>query len=199
MVPLANFIDLPEAKRAGKYPYIWTVDKKNQLMRVLVAEEIVRSTEERRNFWHTLKALAGISHRVDPEAIADQVRSETAQKLAQGLMAMLGGDGAPMQEIISPTASASRAGDSSAAAAFEPAWIEQAECTSCDECIAINSGIFAYDDEKKAFVKNPKGGPFKDIVRAAEKCTGQCIHPGTPSDPGEADLDKLIKRAEKYN
>jgi pyruvate-ferredoxin/flavodoxin oxidoreductase len=47
-------------------------------------------------------------------------------------------------------------------------------------------------------VNDPKGGPFKDIVRAAEKCTGRCIHPGTPVDPNEKGVDKLIKRAEKF-
>ena len=47
-------------------------------------------------------------------------------------------------------------------------------------------------------MKDARGGPFKDIVRAAEKCTGRCIHPGTPADPNEKDAAKLIKRAEKF-
>ena len=47
-------------------------------------------------------------------------------------------------------------------------------------------------------MKDPRGGPFKDIVRAAEKCTGQCIHPGSPADPAEKDVDKLVKRAAKF-
>ena len=47
-------------------------------------------------------------------------------------------------------------------------------------------------------MKNARGGPFSDIVRAAEKCTGGCIHPGTPADPGEKDVEKWIKRAEKF-
>jgi pyruvate-ferredoxin/flavodoxin oxidoreductase len=41
-------------------------------------------------------------------------------------------------------------------------------------------------------------GPFKDIVKAAEKCAARVIHPGTPSDPNEKGLDKLLKRAEKF-
>ena len=52
--------------------------------------------------------------------------------------------------------------------------------------------------EKKAYVKDPKGGPFRDLVRAAEKCTAQVIHPGTPADRSEKDIAKLIKRAKKY-
>ncbi len=72
-------------------------------------------------------------------------------------------------------------------------------CTSCNECMNINSKIFAYDADKRAYVKDPEGGPYKDLVRAAEKCTAQVIHPGTPWDLTEKDLDKLLKRALKYN
>jgi pyruvate-ferredoxin/flavodoxin oxidoreductase len=196
MVLLADFIELSEEDREGKFPFIWTLDKKNRLSRVLVAEPIVKSTEERIDYWRTLKGLAGLTKKVDPEAIANAVRAETAQKLAQGLMSMLGGGD------VSALLSSAPAGDSAPAAsgggAFEPAWIEKSQCTSCDECVTINPKIFEYDGDKKAFVKDPRGGPFKDIVRAAEKCTGQCIHPGTPADPNEKDLEKLVKRAEKF-
>ena len=78
-------------------------------------------------------------------------------------------------------------------------WLESDECTSCDECININSKIFAYDKDKKAYIKDPKGGPYQDIVMAAEKCTAQVIHPGMPNDKSIKDADKWIKRAEKYN
>jgi pyruvate-ferredoxin/flavodoxin oxidoreductase len=206
MVPIAEFLELDEEEREGMFPYVWAVDKKNRLMRVLVAEEMVRSCEERLGFWQTLKGLAGLTKKIDPEQIANQVRSETAQKLASGLMAMLTGDGAPAQLVDMPAAPAAApaAGEaaptngSSGGGAFEAAWIDQSECTSCDECVNINPKIFEYDANKKAFVKDARGGPFKDIVRAAEKCTGRCIHPGTPADPNEKGVDKLIKRAEKF-
>jgi len=63
----------------------------------------------------------------------------------------------------------------------------------------INNKIFAYDGDKHAYIKNAKGGPYKDLVRAAEKCTAQVIDLGTPWDPKEKDIDKLLKRAAKYN
>jgi pyruvate-ferredoxin/flavodoxin oxidoreductase len=210
MLPIAEFLALPEDEREGMFPYVWAVNKKNRLIRVLVAEELVKSCEERQSFWQTLRALAGLTKKVDPEAIANQVRAETAQKLTAGLMAMLGGEGgaAAVQAGLAsmpasggaPAAEATpeAAAPAAAGGAFEPVWIEKPECTSCDECVNLNPKIFAYDENKKAYVKDPRGGPFKDIVRAAEKCTGQCIHPGTPADPNEKDLDKWVKRAEKY-
>ncbi len=198
MVPVAEYIELEEEDREEAVPYIWVVNKKNHLMRVLVSEEMVHSTEERLAFWKVIKGIAGLTGKIDPEEIANRVRGETAQKLAAGLMSMLDGDAtfALASKPAMPEA-ASPSGDSNGAC-FEPVWIDQSECTACDECVNINSKIFQYDDHKKAFVKDPRGGPFKDIVRAAEKCTGRCIHPGTPADPSEKGVEKLIKRAEKF-
>ena len=204
MTPLAEFIQAAEEDREGQFPYIWGVNKKNQLIRVLVSAELVASTEERLDFWTTLKGLAGLRKRVDPEQIAQQVRAETAQKLTAGLLSMLSGDGGAGMAGLVSGAPALAPGEPAAAPAaagangYEPAWIDQSECTSCDECITINPRIFEYDENKKAYVKDPRGGPYKDIVRAAEKLTGQCIHPGTPADPNEKGADKLVKRAAKY-
>ena len=82
---------------------------------------------------------------------------------------------------------------------FEPCWIDTPECTACDECINIAPKAFAYNDQKLAVVINPKGAKFADIVKAAEKCTAGCIHPGTPWNPAEPGLEKLAARAAKFN
>ncbi|EDY80517.1 Pyruvate flavodoxin/ferredoxin oxidoreductase, thiamine diP-binding domain protein [Verrucomicrobiia bacterium DG1235] len=198
MTPLAEFIKLDEEDREGLFPFIWAVDKKDHLIRVIVSKEMVLSTEERLGFWHTLKGLAGLTKKVDPDAIAQQVRSETAQKLASGLLAMLSGDSNATFAMDASVATAAAPSENGAKVDFEPAWIDQTDCTACDECTNINSKIFAYDESKKAYVKDPKGGPYKDVVRAAEKCAGHCIHPGTPANPNEKGVDKLIKRAESY-
>jgi pyruvate-ferredoxin/flavodoxin oxidoreductase len=119
---------------------------------------------------------------------------------------MVEGGGVTGNAIIDVSASAAPtapaqipAADGNAGAAGAAAWIESAMCTSCDECININPRVFAYDENRHAFVKDAKAGPYKDLVRAAEKCTAQVIHPGSPLNPNEKDLDKLVKRAAKYN
>jgi len=76
-------------------------------------------------------------------------------------------------------------------------WIETDDCTACDECININPNIFAYNNDKRAYIKDPDAGPYEDLVKAAEKCTAQVIHPGLPADP--TGQEKWIKRGEKYN
>jgi pyruvate-ferredoxin/flavodoxin oxidoreductase len=80
---------------------------------------------------------------------------------------------------------------------IEP-YIESARCTSCDECTNINRKLFAYDANKRAYVKDPRGGSYAQLVQAAEKCPVAAIHPGTPLNPKEKDLAKWIERAKPF-
>jgi pyruvate-ferredoxin/flavodoxin oxidoreductase len=208
MVPLAEFLDLSADDREGLFPYIWGLDGKNRLMRVLVAEELVRSTEERRAFWSQLRGISGELNKVDVEQVRSQAKAEMAQRLTSSLLAMAGGDPGALALLTGTGvkggngAGAERGEGAVASGAAgggcEPVWIETPECTACDECVNINPKIFRYNGDKKAEIADPKGGPFKDIVKAAEKCTAGCIHPGTPWNQAEPGVDKLIKRAEKY-
>jgi pyruvate-ferredoxin/flavodoxin oxidoreductase len=194
MLPLHELLAMQADEREGLFPYIWGVDGKNRLMRIMVSEEIVRSCQDRLNYWHQLKSLAGIGRDENLQALVQQTEAKMAQKLAASLLSMGGSGGAAALLSAGATtpALAAPAGD------YEPVWIETPECTACDECTKINPKIFAYNDEKKAIVVDPKGGPYKDIVKAAEKCTAGVIHPGTPANPNEKDVAKLVKRAAKY-
>jgi pyruvate-ferredoxin/flavodoxin oxidoreductase len=196
MVPLAEFVDLEPSDREGRFPYIWAVDQKNHLTRLLVTEELARSTEERRAFWHQLKDVASQGQSgANEEEVTQRVRAELMQKISASLG--LSGGGASDITAMSPVAAAAPA--AAAAAGYEPAWVETPECTACDECTTIAPKVFAYNEQKLAYVVNPKGAKFADIVKAAEKCTAGCLHPGTPWDANEAGLDRLMARAAKFN
>ena len=194
MVPLHEFVDMTEDERDGRYPYIWGTDSKNRLTRVMVSETLVRTTVDRRDFWRQLKSLVPI------EKVCDVAQQFTAKLLSM----ILNQEGAAPLDIEMPPPAAAAADSAPAAAGsagnadFEPVWIDTPECDGCEECILINPKIFQFNDDKQAVVVDPKGGPFIDIVRSAEKCTVSCIHPGTPSNADEKDLDKLIKRAEPF-
>ena len=82
---------------------------------------------------------------------------------------------------------------------FDEPWLDTASCTTCDDCMSINKQMFVYNDDKQAILKDPKAGPYSDLVRAAEICPAQCIHPGKPLDPNEPGLEELIARAAPYN
>ena len=81
---------------------------------------------------------------------------------------------------------------------YEPVWVETPECTACDECTDLAPKTFQYNEQKQAIVINPQGSAYRDIVKAAEKCTAGCLHPGTPWNTNEKDAEKLMQRAEKY-
>ncbi len=236
MMLLSDYLLTDSHSQADSIPFIWAVHpESNHLIKVLVSADMVKASQERQNYWHTLKALAGCNHiEVDTQAIADQAKAEMAQTITEGLMNMVGGDAGALTRILADAPAVSTSAVTSAPAAkpaaaeknkaeakpaqakaeapaaannkdkkpadngFEPVWIETPDCTTCDECVEIAPEIFQYNAEKKAIVANPTNGTYEQIVRSAEKCTAVIIHPGTPWNPDEPNLDKLIKRAEKF-
>jgi len=205
MVPFAEFLGLAPDEREGKFPYLWAVDKKQRLTRLLVAKAIVESAEDRRDFWTMLRALAGVGKpEISREEIERQVRQDVAGKIAAGLVQLAGGSGEGIAALATaasaPAAVAPAAAPAAAAeGGYVAPWIETAQCTACDECTKLNPKIFVYNADKKAVIKDPEGGPYRDLVKAAERCTARVIHPGLPRDRSAKDIDKWIKRAEKYN
>lgn len=206
MILLADFLEMDAEEREGKFPYIWAVDKKQHLSRVIVAQPMVLSCEERRDFWIMLKSIAGVEEEeVVVEDVEAKVRSEVVSKIAQGLMQMVNGEGGADLAAINLTAEGNGANaqeTTEAVAAdgdYMAPWLDTDDCTSCDECININPKIFKYNADKKAFIDNPNGGSYEDLVKAAEKCTAMVIHPGLPADKSAKNVEKLIKRAEKFN
>lgn len=210
MVPLADFLELEASDREGKFPFIWAVDRKQQLSRVLVAKRIVESCEERRDFWIMLRGLSGYKpEEATPDNIEQKLRAEIVGKIAQGLMKLAGGNGDGIIELAmsAPVATAAAATDTTTPATtasqtssdYMAPWLETENCTACDECTKLNPKIFAYNKDKKAYIMNPEGGPYSDLVKAAERCTARVIHPGLPKDRSEKDIDKWIKRGEKFN
>jgi pyruvate-ferredoxin/flavodoxin oxidoreductase len=207
MIPFHEFLEMDEDDRDGNYPFVWTVDSKNRLTRTICSQEIVNSAEERLHYWHQLKGIAGQMNQVDVKALVEQTKIDMASRLSSTLLSLTSsGDASVLTNAVkangngaaAPAASNANANGNTAASGFEAVWIETPECTACDECTEIAPDVFAYNADKLAEVINPTAGSYKDIVRAAEKCTAGCLHPGTPWDMSEKDIDKWIKRAEKY-
>ena len=103
----------------------------------------------------------------------------------------------PLEPAAQQTAEA-EADDEDDDLAMAP-YIDTALCTTCDDCININKKLFGYNDDKQAYIKDASAGTFAQLVKAAEKCPAEIIHPGTPINPKEKDLEKWIKRAEPFS
>ncbi|MCP5499581.1 MAG: 2-oxoacid:acceptor oxidoreductase family protein [Leptospiraceae bacterium] len=92
MIPLTEFIDLNEEEKKDKYPYIWAIDAKKGLDRLLVSSEIVAATMDRVNFWKTITFLAGAEQeKVSENDIRKQVQSEMVDKFTQSLLQLASG------------------------------------------------------------------------------------------------------------
>lgn len=210
MIGLAEFLELSEDEREGRFPYVWSVNRQQELMRLLVAPPIIESCEDRRKFWTMLRAIARVGEpTVDRSQIEADVQREMSSRVAAAIMQLVNGQGAeaalateppvatPADNVPKPSSGGNGAPTSSDQ--YMAPWIDTPECTSCDECVRLNSKIFEYNDKKKAVIRDPLGGPYRDLVKAAERCTAQVIHPGLPKDRSDKDIAKWIARAEKYN
>lgn len=81
---------------------------------------------------------------------------------------------------------------------LDEAYIETPRCTACNECTNINPRMFAYNNNKQAYIQDIAAGTFRELVDAAEKCPVHIIHPGKPNNPDEPHLEELQKRAEPF-
>ena len=59
--------------------------------------------------------------------------------------------------------------------------------------------MFAYDDNKQAYIADLTAGTYRQLVEAAEACQVAIIHPGDPWDPSEPNLDELVGRAAAFS
>ena len=58
--------------------------------------------------------------------------------------------------------------------------------------------MFAYNENKQAYIKDLKAGTYRQMIEAAESCQLGIIHPGKPVNPKEAGLDELLERAKPF-
>jgi ferredoxin len=201
MLPVAQWLDLPEAQAARCVPYVLAVDGADRLWRLLVDARLMKAVQACRLLWHRLQEHAGIHDSHAERLLAE----ERARQAAVGRSAAPDAAGAP-----APTSAAGAAGPVAAASSDAPAvaenpappsdeaWIETARCPSCNECQLINPRLFGYNDNKQAFIKDINAGSYRDLVEAAESCQVAIIHPGKPRHPDEPGLAELIERARPF-
>jgi hypothetical protein len=193
MVPVADVVD--RRNRWGQVPVLHVVDRAHRLGRVLVEDVLVREARRCLDLWHSLQELGGI-HNSHARRVLERERQEMRAREAQVTPAA---EAAPLiaappepreAPIPAPAAAEVRNPD-------EP-YIETPRCSTCNECTQINNKMFAYNENKQAYIANPAAGTFRQLVEAAESCQVSIIHPGKPRDPHEPGLEELLKRAEPF-
>ena len=191
-------------------PYLLMISHDDELHRVLVDRPLVHMTLRSVEQWHRLQELGGIhnSH-VDRELARAREEFEEEKTRLEAAMAAsvaapvagpaLGGPAAPAATAV-PEAAPEDVDDLDEPEAHDPylPWIETPRCSTCNECTTINSRMFAYNENRQAFIADPDAGTYADLVLAAESCQVAIIHPGKPRNPAEPGLDDLTKRAEAF-
>ncbi|SNY89970.1 4Fe-4S single cluster domain of Ferredoxin I [Cohaesibacter sp. ES.047] len=205
MVPFADWLKVAGNTDDVRKPYVLGVFDQNRLMRVAVDDKITSAARLCQDAWRGLKELAGIdnSHvtavlheeRLKREAFLKEMAEEEANQPSAPSAAQ-----APVSDAVSEAPKVEEAEDvASDPNADGTPWIETPRCTTCNECTQINNKLFAFNDDMQAYIADPDGGTYRQLVEAAESCQVSIIHPGKPRNPDEPNLDELVERAEPFN
>jgi ferredoxin len=195
---VAEYLQLCDSDTVDKVPFVTVVDGDDVLRRFVVDDQLIRMVRRCRERWHALQELGGVHNsyvsaamenaaRVVPEAevVAEEVISEEPSQ--------------PDAEIVQSAEAVIDVvvEDVQSADTDEP-YIDTASCTTCDECTNKNDRMFAYDDNKQAYIKDATAGTYRELVEAAEACQVAIIHPGKPLNPDEPGLEELVARAQPF-
>ncbi|NNJ64778.1 MAG: pyruvate ferredoxin oxidoreductase, partial [Xanthomonadales bacterium] len=87
MVMVSEYLDLDADEREEKVPFVWALDAKRELSRLLVSDAMIESAEDRRAFWMMLRELAAVEEAPaveDEVQLESRIRQEVVQKIASG-------------------------------------------------------------------------------------------------------------------
>ena len=196
MLPVGEYLALANFDRFEKVPYVAAVDGDNVLRRFVVDDSLIRIVTRCRERWHALQEMGGVNNSYASAALAKvqaapAVVPETVPKVEVAPVAKEVASEPPdvENEILEA--------DQEAIDSDEP-YIDTPRCTTCDECTNRNDRMFAYDENKQAYIKDPDAGTYRELVEAAEECQVAIIHPGKPRNPDEPGLKELIERAAPF-
>jgi ferredoxin len=180
-------------------PCVTLVDDQGTLTRAIIDDRTVTEVRRCRTMWNSLQELGGIHNSHAERLLAKERETQAAVPAAPVLFAEAPASTPAVAAEAAPTIEATEAEPAVAESHGDDPYIETPRCTSCNECTNVNNKMFAYDDNKQAYIADPDAGTFRQLVEAAEGCQVSIIHPGKPRNPKEPGLEDLIKRAAEFN
>jgi hypothetical protein len=200
MIPVDQFMRGDAKGLQDTVPFITLVDRDNILHRAIVDDRLMRAALRCRESWHSLQELGGIhnSHAERLLAKEKKAREEQAQQAPSAPAPQAGSAAAASPAVAASAAAPAAAPEPEEKRSPDEAYIETARCTTCNECTQINDKMFAYNENKQAYIVNPDAGTYAQLVEAAETCQVAIIHPGKPRNPAEPGIAELLKRAEAF-
>jgi ferredoxin len=197
MMPVADWLALEQKTAADRVPFIWAADDKGVLHRVLVDARLMQATRRCLLLWHRLQEHGGINDSHAQQLLAREKAAWEEQLRMDAEAGAAARAAVPPSAPAAPAAAAEPAAGEDKPPSDDP-WIETARCPSCGECRNINDQMFAYNDNKQAYIKDASAGTYRQLVEAAEACQVAIIHPGKPRNPNEPGLADLLERARPF-
>ena len=206
MVPVADWLRRPAGASGHEAPYLLAVDSEDMLQRLIVDDRLVQAARRCLENWHRLQELGGV-HSSHAERLLARERASWEEEKRKEIAALSAsstaaaapaGNGGTAPAAVAVAAVAAPEPEAEPERSPDEAYIETIRCSTCNECTQINPRMFAYNENKQAYIADLKAGTYKQLVEAAESCQVSIIHPGKPWDPGEAGLEELVERAKPF-
>jgi pyruvate-ferredoxin/flavodoxin oxidoreductase len=154
-VPMHEYIELPEAERAGKTPFVWSTRDDKTLTKVEASQTIVHLVRERRKNWRTLQVLAGLDvarldadHHNQVEALQRQyrdaleARESSIDSIAQAMSELAASSDAPppgvaaglTTRLFAAAPAAPAAAPAAKGAGSAPVTLAEEDVPKCNNC-----------------------------------------------------------------
>lgn len=83
LVPLSEYLLLDPEQAYANIPFIWMIDEKNELQKVVPAYDLVQACEERLDFWHYVQEFGGINSYHVEQAVTKALEDLSAEMAAE--------------------------------------------------------------------------------------------------------------------
>jgi len=198
LVPAAGVLSGQGRGQIESVPFLWMIDEENKLQKVIVVEKLIREARRCRTMWNSLQELGGIHNSHAEKLLASEKKAWEDAARAAASKAESAPSATPVASSPAQVSSVAAAAEAEPERSPDEAYIETPRCSTCNECVQLNGKMFAYDDNKQAFIADVTAGTYAQLVEAAENCQVSIIHPGKPRNPNEPGLEELLKRAEVF-
>ena len=196
LVPAGEYVASDTRGLPEKVPCLLMVGADSTLQKVIVDDKLVREARRCRDMWHSLQELGGIHNSHAERLLLREKKSWEAQHAAAPAPAAVVAVVAAAPAAVATEAPAAE--EAAPERSPDEAYIETERCSTCNECTLLNNKMFAYNENKQAYIADINAGTYAQLVEAAESCQVSVIHPGKPKNPKEPGLEDLIKRAESF-
>ena len=190
-LPIAEYVELPAAERAGRVAFVYATDADKRLIKVECSSAIVDLVEERQRFWQTLQYLAGqtedrlsAAHRAEIDDLTAryeevlQLRETSIDEIARAMSALATSSKAPTAKrpalALTPTSASAPAAASAscadvAAGSAGPVYLDPADEAKCNDCATCYNELPQFFEKKTVIIDGEARVVAGMVPGAAEK------------------------------